>query len=107
MVICPPGTNISSAGGDLETVAIGMVVAAVTGVPRIGGTDDVWRATPNTAGVGTAAADMHISLDSDIVLDAVAIEPICPPCTDIAPWIVDTHIETITTMSAVIVGAVC
>ena len=59
---------------------------------------------------------MHLSPDSDIALDAVAIEPkvqapasmvIGPPCTDIAPWIVDTDIETITTMSAVIVGAVC
>ena len=51
MVICPPGTDISSTGGDLETVAPGIVVAAVTGVPRVGGTDDVGRATPNTASV--------------------------------------------------------
>ena len=75
MVICPPGTNGPTVGCDLETITMGIVVSAIASICSIGRAHDVHGAAPDTLAVGMAAANVHISPGSNIVLETVAIEP--------------------------------
>ena len=74
-MIRPPGTNVPTVGCDLEAITMSIVVAAVARICSIRSTHDVSGAAPNTLAVGMAAANVHISPGSNIVLQTVAIEP--------------------------------